>query len=350
MRLRLVGDVVFTTPAVHALRRHFPDARIDYLVESGAAAIVRHSPDLDTVLEVPRPRGLARLAHDLGLARRLRRERYDLALDFHGGPRSAWLVRASGARERIGYDIPGRRFAYTTRVPWHRSLVPPRHSVLNQWDLLTSLGMAPPNRVDDPVRMTPGAHARRAAAARLTGAGVADDAPLVVLHASASNPFRRWPRESFARVAAALAGADPRRRIMITAGPSETDAADAIATDAMRLSGTAAAAIVRCGEPPLDELQVIMSRAALFIGGDSGPLHVAATTGVPVVALFGPTLPARSMPWRDPAARAEALEPGPLACRPCHQRRCVHGDFRCLTTTTPEQVIAAAQRVMGAPS
>ena len=135
---------------------------------------------------------------------------------------------------------------------------------------------------------------------------------------------------------------------MITAGPSEADAADAIATDAARAAGTAAHAIVRCGEPPLDELQVIMSRAALFIGGDSGPLHVAATTGVPVVAIFGPTLPARSMPWRDPAAPAEALEPGPLACRPCHQRTCVHGDFRCLGAITPAQVLAAAARVMGA--
>lgn len=347
MRLRLVGDVVFTTPAVHALRRHFPDARIDYLVEPAAAAIVRHSPDLDTVIEVARPRGLARLTYDLRLAHRLRREHYDLALDFHGGPRSAWLVRASGAAERIGYDIPGRRFAYTTRVPWHPSLLPPRHSVLNQWDLLTPLGVAPPTPDADPVRMTPGAEARRQAAARLVAAGVADDAPLVVMHVSASNPFRRWPRESFAGVAAALALADPRRRIMITAGPSETDAADAIATDAAQAAGAAAPAIVRCGEPPLDELQVIMSRAALFIGGDSGPLHVAATTGVPVVALFGPTLPARSMPWRGSSARAEALEPGPLDCRPCHQRTCVPGDFRCLTATTPSQVVAAAGRVMG---
>ncbi|MBL8139433.1 MAG: glycosyltransferase family 9 protein [Acidobacteria bacterium] len=348
MRLRLVGDVVFTTPAIHALRRHFPAARLDYLVEPAAAAVVRHSPDLDAVIEVARPRGLARLAYDIGLARRLRRTGYDLALDFHGGPRSAWLVRASGAPRRIGYDIPGRRFAYTDHVPWHPDLVPPRHSVLNQWDLLTPLGLAAPTPSGDPVRMTPGAEAERAAAARLAGAGVAADAPLVVLHVSASNPFRRWPRESFAQVAGALALANPRRRIMITAGPSETDAADAIAAGAAGAAGTAAGAIVRCGDPPLDELQVIMSRATLFIGGDSGPLHVAATTGVPILALFGPTLPARSMPWRDPAAPADALEPGPLACRPCHQRVCVHGDFRCLTATTPAQVVAAAHRLLGA--
>lgn len=347
MRLRLVGDVVFTTPAVHALRRHYPDARIDYLVEAAAAPIVRHAPELTTVIDVERPRGLARLRYDVALARRLRAARYDLAIDFHGGPRSAWLVLASGAATRIGYDIPGRRFCYTTRVPWHPNLVPPRHSVLNQWDLLTPLGIAPPDPARDPVRMTPGPEAVRGAAARLAGAGVAADAPLVVLHVSASNPFRRWPREAFAQVAAALAAEQPSRRIMITAGPSEADAADAIAAEAARLAGAAATAILRCGEPSLEELQVIMTRAELFIGGDSGPLHVAATTRVPVVALFGPTLPARSLPWRDPAVPAVALEPGPLTCRPCHQRTCVPGDFRCLTATTPARVIDAAHAVLG---
>ena len=347
MRLRLVGDVVFTTPAIHALRRHFPAARIDYLVEPAAAAIVRHDPDLTHVIEVERPRGLRRIGYDLALARRLRATRYDIAIDFHGGPRAAWLVRATGARRRLGYDIPGRRFCYTTRVPWHPDLLPPRHSVLNQWDLLTPLGIAAPAPASDAVRMTPGADATGQASRRLADAGVAAGAPLVVVHVSASNPFRRWPRESFARVAATLAAGDPARRIMITAGPSEADAADAIAAEAARLAGPAAAAILRCGEPSLEELQVIMTRAELFIGGDSGPLHVAATTRVPVVALFGPTLPARSMPWRDPSVPAMALEPGPLPCRPCHQRTCVPGDFRCLTATTPEHVIAAARAVLG---
>lgn len=342
----MVGDVVFTTPAVHALRRHFPSARLDYVVEPAAAAIVRHSPDLDAVIEVARPRGLKRVAYDLALARRLRRTRYDVAIDFHGGPRSAWLVRATGAPRRIGYDIPGRRWCYTTRVPWHPDLVPPRHSVLNQWDLVTPLGLAAPSQATDPVRMTAGDDARRHADERLRAAGLADGTPLVVVHVSASNPFRRWPRAAFVQLIAALAEADPRRRIMITAGPSEADAAAAIAGDAAMAAGAAASAIVRGGEPTLEELQVIMSRAQLFIGGDSGPLHVAATTAVPIVALFGPTLPARSMPWR--AAPAEAVEPGPLACRPCHQRVCVPGDFRCLTSITPAEVLAAAERLIGA--
>lgn len=342
-----MGDVVFTTPAVHALRRQFPEARLDYLVEAAAAPIVRHSPDLDRVIEVDRPRGLARLRYDVALAARLRRERYDVALDFHGGPRSAWLVWATRAPRRIGYDIPGRRFCYTTRMPWHPDLLPPRHSVLNQWDLLGALGVPAPTPGADPVRMTAGDEARQAADARLAAAGVSTGATLVVIHVSASNPFRRWPREAFARVAGALAADDPGRRIMITAGPSEAGAADAVADLAAREAGANAAGIVRCGEPSLEELHVIMSRAQLFIGGDSGPLHVAATTAVPVVALFGPTLAARSMPWRDPAVPAIAIEPAPLPCRPCHQRTCVPGDFRCLTATPPERVLAAARQLLG---
>lgn len=328
------------------MRRRFPDAVIDYLVEPGAAAVVRHNPHLSAVIEVGRPRGLRRLGYDLALARSLRAARYDLALDFHGGPRSAWLTRATGAPIRIGYAIPGRRWAYTTQVPWHPHLEPPRHSVLNQWELLMPLGIDPPDPATDPVEMVVGPEAAAAAAARLAGAGVDPASPLVVIHVSASNPFRRWPRSAFARVAAGLAVGDPTRRIMITAGPSEGDAADAVAAEAARLAGAHAAAIVRCGEPTLEELEVIVSRARLFIGGDSGPLHVAATTGVPIVALFGPTLPARSMPWRAASTPSVALEPGPLPCRPCHQRSCVPGDFRCLASITPDAVLAAAVPIL----
>jgi heptosyltransferase I len=89
-----------------------------------------------------------------------------------------------------------------------------------------------------------------------------------------------------------------------------------------------------------------MDRASLYIGGDSGPLHVAATSRVPIVGLYGPTLPARSAPWRDPVLLAEAVEVHGLACRPCDQRVCAPGDFRCLTTISPEQVAAAAARLL----
>jgi heptosyltransferase-1 len=338
--------VVFTTPTIGALRRRFPAAQLTYLVEAPAEPVVRHHPDLDEIVVVQRPRGLARIRYDLQLARRLRAERFDIVIDLHGGPRSGFLTWATGAPQRIGYALPGRQWSYTTRVRWSRSLVPPRHSVLNQWDLLTPLGIEPADRAVDPVVMPIDAEAEARVTARLAAAGVDAAAPIVVLHVSAGNPFRRWPTRSFAEVAAQLASGDPARRIVITSGPSEAEAAETVATQARALAGTAAAGIVRTGEFDLSELRALVGRAALYIGGDSGPLHIAATTQTPVVALFGPTLPERSMPWRDPAIGSIAVDAGPLPCRPCHQRHCVPGDFRCLTGISPTMVLDAARTLL----
>ena len=346
VRLRLIGDVVFTTPAIGALKRRFPDAHLTYLVEAAAEPIVTHHPDLDEVIVVERPRGLARWRYDLALARRLRAAHFDIVIDFHGGPRSSMLTWTTGAPQRIGYDLPGRRWCYTTRLPWTRSLVPPRHSVLNQWDLLTPLGIEPPDRARDAVTMRVDAGTEARVQSRLAAAAVPADAPLIVMHVSAGNPFRRWPAASFAAVAADLARDDARRRVIITSGPSEAAAAEAVAQEARRLAGHAADGIVRTGEFDLAELRALVGRAALYIGGDSGPLHVAATTRTPIVALFGPTLPERSMPWRDPAIGAIAIDAGPLPCRPCHQRHCVPGDFRCLTAISPTMVVAAARSLL----
>jgi ADP-heptose:LPS heptosyltransferase len=353
VRLRLIGDVVFTTPAVGALRRKFPSAHITYLVEAPAEPVVRHHPGIDEIIVLDRPRGIARLQYDIAFARRLRRRRLDLVIDFHGGTRSGFLTWATGAPQRVGYDLPGRGWCYTTRVPWTRSLVPPRHSVLNQWALLEPLGIEPPDRARDAVTMPLDPDAVRRVDDRLLAAGVDRSARLIVLHVSAGNPFRRWPAASFASAAATLASEDPARRIIITSGPSEHAAAEAVAAEARQLAGdpstslrASASQIVRTGEFDLAELRALVDRASLYIGGDSGPLHIAATTRTPIVALFGPTLPDRSMPWRDPAIGAIAVDAGPLPCRPCHQRNCVPGDFRCLTAISPTMVVTAAEQLL----
>lgn len=333
-----------------AIRRHVPDATLEYLVEEAAEPVVRHNPHLDRVIVAARPRGVRRVLYDAALAWRLRRRRFDVVIDFHGGPRSAWLTRATGAPRRIGYAVPGRTWAYTDQIPWSPSLVPPRHSVRNQWDLLRPLGIAAPEEGRTPVEMPPDAAAAAAVDQRLRHAGVPAHAPLVLIHVSAGNPFRRWPAGGFSELAATLALDDPSRRIIITSGPSERGAADAIAAAAQLHAGTAAQSIVRCGEFDLSELRVLASRAALYVGGDSGPLHIAATTAVPIVALFGPTLPERSMPWRTAGTRALAVDAGPLPCRPCHQRHCAPGDFRCLTRVQPARVVAAARELLNEES
>lgn len=341
--------MIFTTPVLGALKRRFPGARLTYLVESVAAPVVRHSPDIDEIIEVQRPRGLERLRYDWALGQRLRQRGFDIAIDLHGGPRSAWLTRVSGAPVRIGYDMPWRRWAYTSRVHWTPALVPPRHSVLNQWDLLGPLGVPPADPVRDPVRMALDPVAVARVDERCHDAGLPADARLAVLHVSAGNPFRRWPADRFAALAAALATLPEPLHVVITAGPSEADAASRVATLARQLARDDGERIVRCGEFDLAELAALVTRSHLYIGGDSGPLHVAATTRTPVVALFGPTLPARSLPWRDPAIPSLAVDAGPLPCRPCHQRVCAPGDFRCLTGITVPQVVAACVAALASP-
>ena len=221
----------------------------------------------------------------------------------------------------------------------------PRPTVVNQWDLLAPLGLEPPDPVLDPLEMEADASAAGSVDRRLQDAGISGH-PVVVIHVSAGNPFRRWPPESFEALVVALARRDPSRRIILTAGPSGAHAAQEIAGRARATLGPLAGAVPEIGEFDLAELRALVSRAAVYIGGDSGPLHIAGTTTTPIVALFGPTLGERSMPWRDPRWFAEAVDAGPLECRPCRQRECAPGDFRCLTRITADQVAASTERAI----
>ena len=360
IRLRLIGDVVFTTPIPRALKRVFPDARVTYLVEPAAAPAVTRNPAVDNVIIAPRTRGPRRRLDDLRLATRLRRARYHLVLDLHGGPRSSWLALATGAPQRIGYTVKGRSWMYTDAIPRPRELRA-RHSVVNQWDLLEAIRLGPadarrygtrswPGGAADPVRdavempLDPAADA--AIARRLQAVGIAEEHELVLAHVSAGNPFRRWPEAAFVEVLTAVARASPARRIIVSSGPSDREAASRIVAGARAALSTAGTRIVEFGEFDLAELRALIGRSRLFLGGDTGPLHIAATTGTPVVGLYGPTLPARSAPWRDPAIPTFSLEVSGLPCRPCEQRVCDPGDFRCLTTLRPKDVISAAEQAL----
>jgi len=346
VRLREIGDVVFTTPAVGALRRRFPDAHISYLVEPAAAPVVARNQHINEVIVAPRTRGLRGLVEEAALVGRLRSARFDVAIDFHGGPRASTLTWLSGARMRVGYTIVGRSWMYTHRIDRPRALRA-RHSVENQWDLLAPFDIPRPDPASSPVEMPVDPRVAASVAERLTEAGTRPSDQLIVVHVSAGNPFRRWPIASFAAVAADLAAADERHRVVVTSGPSDREAAARVIADSRaRLREPDRDRILSCGEFSLAELRALTDRAALYIGGDSGPLPIAATSHVPIVALYGPTLPARSAPWRAPAWPAVAVEVDGLPCRPCNQRVCEPGDFRCLGRIEPRQVVDAARQVI----
>jgi len=341
VRLRLIGDVILTTPAIRGIRQAFPDARLTYLVEPLSAPIVRHNPHLDEVIVAAAPDAPRRLRDDLRLALDLRRRRFDLAIDFHGGPRSSWLTWASRARQRIGYEVAGRAWMYTTRVPRTRELRP-RHTVDNQWDLLEPLGIPRPARNTHPTEFVPDAGAAAAVDGWLRHVRVVPDDRLVLVHVGARIRFRRWPPERFAETIAAIAQADRRARFVVVAGPGE-DTAERVARDARgRLDRPLQSAVLDSRTWTLDELQALAARASLYIGCDTGPLHIAGTTTVPIVGLYGPTLSETWAPWRQPGALVIPLTVDGLPCRPCDQRVCEPGDFRCLNWIRPEQVVEAA--------
>lgn len=344
VRLRLIGDVVFTTPLIRALRRRYPDAHLTYIVEPAAAPVLQYNPHINDLIVAPKARGLQRLRDDLRLGRQLRARRFDLAIDLHGGPRSAWLTWASRAPTRIGYSITGRSWMYTHVVARSPDLAP-RHSVISQWDLLAPLGIEACVPERDAVEMGEDPAAVARVDERLRNAGIARDARLVVIHVSAGNPFRRWPEEAFRTVVTALADADPRRRIILTAGPSDAEVVRRLIQD-VHARVRIPESVPSMEEWDLAELRALITRAAVYIGGDSGPVHVASTTSTPIVELLGPTLAERSHPWRDPRLGTALVDVGALPCRPCNQRRCAPGDFRCLTGITPERVIAAAEQMM----
>lgn len=351
IRLRQIGDVVFTTPSIRGLREHFPDAHITYIVEPAAAPVVIGNPHLTDVIVTKGRGGPAGFRDDLAVIRRVRATKYDLVIDFHGGPRSSLIAWLSGAPVRVGYDVRGRGWMYTVRVPRPRE-IRPRHAVLNQWDLLSAIGIPSPDTRRMPAQMAVDPVAAAAVARRLTDAGVRTGDRVIVVHVSAGNPFRRWPIERFVTLVAALAHTDTSRRVVVTSGPSEREAASTVIEQARARLKTPDEAwhVLECGEFSLAEFRALVDQAALYIGGDSGPLHVASTSTVPIVGLYGPTLPARSAPWREPEWTSEAVEVAELSCRPCDQRRCVPGDFRCLTWLGPEQVEAAAERALASAS
>jgi len=107
LRLREIGDVIFTTPAIRGLREHYPDAHLTYVVQRAAAPVVAGNPYLNDVIVAGNLRGFAGLGDDLALGARLRAARYDIAIDFHSGPRSSLLTWLSRAPVRVGYDVPG---------------------------------------------------------------------------------------------------------------------------------------------------------------------------------------------------------------------------------------------------
>jgi heptosyltransferase-1 len=331
IRLRRIGDIVLTTPALGVLRAAFPEASLTYVVEEPFRRLVEGHPDLDGALVLPVRMPASAFLRVLAL---LRRERYDAVIDFHGGPRAAWMTLATRAPVRIGYKTGAKGIVYNRRVP-RVAACGAVHSVVNHVNLVKALTGAeaeiPPARLPD---AGPEERARvdeLLAEVGLTGARFA------AVHIGAGNAFRDWDASNYAGLA---------ERLFLESGAASllVGGASDLAKEAEIRSLAKVPLASLAGRLNLAELKEAIGRAALFVGPDSGPMHIASATGTPIVAIFGPTLPAHFAPWR---ARARIVETS-LDCRPCRQRHCQRRDFGCIKGITFDEVYEACRTFLGA--
>lgn len=324
IRLRRIGDVVMTTPAITALREGFPDATITYVIDEPYRELVEGHPALDRVIVLPRHMGFKEFRKHM---RQIRRDSYDVIIDFHGGPRASLLTFFSGARLKIGYRIKYKSLVYDIKLPRE----PEEgyfHSVENHFNLVKAMGIAPPSIPK--LSLSPPTPSDAENIQRFIRENTLANTKIVALHIGAGNEFRDWGTERLARLITRLSQV-PRVRIVLIGSREDRQAEEEI----KKLSEAPFLSLV--SRLNLRELREIVSLSTLFVGPDSGPMHIAATTTTPIVAYFGPTLPAHFGPWK---ARSSLLEKD-FDCRPCRQRECIHEDFRCLRTISPDEVYNA---------
>ncbi len=314
VRLGALGDIVHTVPAVTALAGTHPDARIDWLVER------KHRPVLDlfTFLRVtPIELEGGSVSSFLSTMRALRANQYDLAFDFQGLLKSAALARSSGAARVVGFETSALREPiagrfYTERV----DPGPPSHIIFKNLALLRAIGLHIGSFGWPSERPVPS----DAASGR------------IVINPGAGWPNKQWSPERFGAVSAALQRSRGVRSI-VTWGPGEEDLARAV----VESSGGAATMAPRT---TLDQLMALLRSAALVVSGDTGPIHMAASAGVPIVGIYGPTDPGRNGPWAPADVDACLSRFSECICH--HKRRC-HRATRCLDDITVDEVVAAAE-------
>ncbi|MGZ8429698.1 MAG: putative lipopolysaccharide heptosyltransferase III [Candidatus Deferrimicrobiaceae bacterium] len=354
---RNIGDVLLSTPAIHALRSAWPRARIAVAVNSGTEAMIEGNPDIDRRIVFDRSAreagGARRLKEETRFFREIRRVRADLAVQLTEGDRGAILAFLSGARFRVGV-APARRGLWgKERLFTHLSPRPSlyRHAVLRDLDVVGAAGIPP---ADTGLRFFSTEKDRARVSARLTGAGVPVGAPYAVVQPGSRWKFKCWTDEGNAALVAHLArkGVVP----VLTSGPDPVEIAQG-----NRIRGLVPFPVASlAGTLTFQELGALISGARLYVGVDSAPMHVAAAVGTPVVALFGPTGAFNWAPWEGIdwgysearrrgtryAGRHVVVQKG-WECVPCGEDGCPGTKrSRCMEEISPGEVAEAVDRVL----
>lgn len=343
LRLDNLGDVLMITPAVRALRESLPGRHVTLLAAGSGAAVAPFVPEIDAVIEVAvpwMPGAAPEPAAMLETAAALRAARFDAAVIFTTYSQSAlpaallcWLA---GIPLRLAHC---RENPYHLLTEWLPEPEPHdflRHEVRRQLDLVAAVGCTTANE-----RLSfriPAEDALRAID-KLRHAGIDPEVPWIVLHPGASAPSRRYPREHFARVAQLLAEHGPQEagaaQLVLTGDPAERELVEAIRE---AVPGTLA---TLAGELSLGELAAVIAPAALLIANNTGPVHMAAALGTPVVDLYALTNPQHA-PWQV----EHRVLYHDVPCRFCYRSTCPQGHHECLRLLDPERVARAARELL----
>ena len=360
VKLSSIGDVVHTLPAASALRRMLPEARLSWVVERRASAILKGSPVIDDLIEIDtralrrRPASRATLEEIRDYSKRLRgaagRDRVDVAIDFQGLIKSGLVAKASQAARRVGFatgelrEPPSRLFLTEQVETSHLAHVIDKNIALARAALAADpetrdgAGAVEPSRLPDslptlyefPIDVSPEdeLYAREVIGQNASQSGER----FAIVNPGGGWPTKLWPAERFGQVADRL-WTDHGISSLITYGPGEEE----LARSVQAASKTGAARPV---DSTLKQFVALARRAELFIGGDTGPLHIAAACRTPIVGLYGPTSPERNGPF-DPLDVTVGRD---LWCRPrCHRRSCWH--WECMDISVGEVLEAITLRL-----
>jgi len=318
-----VGDAIMALPALRAVRSRFPGAEITILARPYVAAIYKNQQVCDNMMFVDDTNDVVSP---------LRAQKFDTALLLQNAFEAAWLAWRAGIPERIGYARDGRSLLLTKAMPVPKRGEIPLHEQYYYLELLRRAGWLESLPNESFIKLNIPEENRRRAAEFLLSAGVRTDGLRVAIGAGASyGSAKCWPPDRFAELANRLQ-AKEKADVILFGTRAEEAVSSAIAAGMQR------APIDLTGKTVIDDLPALLSQCHLFIGNDSGAMHVAAAVGLPVVAVFGPTDPFGTAPVTP---RCSIVQEKPY-CSPCFLRRCPT-DHRCMTRVTPDAIEAAAR-------